>query len=107
MLADLHKKSKIIFRVYKNSVIFISFLLTGAFTYVVINNKAYESFPMPIIMMARVIVLIPVLYLFYELRKKEFMYYRNLGISKWQLLSGIFVIDIIFAYIVMIAAYII
>lgn len=85
----------------------VCFILTALFSYIIITNKELSVFSLPLTLLGRIMVAIPVLYLFYEFRKKEFMYYRNLGISKWQLLSCLLIIDVCIFFPIMIFVYVI
>ncbi len=84
---------------------FIGFAMSCAMVYMICINVEYESFRISAIIMGRLIIYIPILYRFQETRKNEFIYYKNLGINKWQLLSYIYALDSIIAFIILYTTY--
>lgn len=93
------------YRVYKHAIMPVSIILTVAFAYAIYINRDVESLSLPIIILGRIFLTIPVLYFFYEYKKREFTYYRNLGLSRWRLLTNVALIDITIAVIILILSY--
>lgn len=95
------------FRVYSKSLLFICFIITIAFVYIILNNKNIESFSLQVIIISRMIIFTLIFSFFYFAKKREFIYYRNLGLSKFQLLRNITLIDFVMSNTIMIIAYVI
>lgn len=89
------------FRVYRTSLLIVGVLLTSVFGYLVYQNAGAEKSDLHVFIIARTVVFLPVLYLFYEFRKNEFTYYRNLGLSKKRLLIYICLIDVLLSIILL------
>lgn len=101
------RKLAIIYRLYLHSLMFLGIVLSVAFVYVIYLARNVEHFSLFLIIFFRIVVFIPVLYFFSEFKKKEFMYYRNLGITKLQSLSYIYIIDSIIAIVILTISYVI
>lgn len=99
------QKIALVFRLYRHSLLFLSILLTSVFIFIMYDNQGAESIELRQFIYARVIIFAPVLYLFYEFKKKEFIYYRNLGISRLRLLTYIEIIDIVVSTIILAVSY--
>lgn len=95
------------FRIYSKSLLFICFIITIAFVYIILNNKNIESFSLQVIIISRMIIFTLIFSFFYFAKKREFIYYRNLGLSKFQLLRNITLIDFVMSNTIMIIAYVI
>ncbi len=99
------RKLSIIYRVYKRFLMFIGLVFTVAMSYITYENYDAESFRITAVILGRALLFCPVLYLFQGFNENEFMYYRNLGITKWQLLSYIFALDLTIAIIIILTTY--
>lgn len=107
MLLYMIRKIVLAYRVYGHSLMPASIILTAAFAFIIYKYRHLEEFSLSIMIIGRILVFIPVLYLFYEFRKKEFMYYRNLGLSNRRLLISLALIDTVIAIAVLILSYVI
>lgn len=105
MMAYFLKKVRIVLRAYTSSLMWVAILLNGTFVFTIFKSRHLDSFSPTAMVVGRGIIIIPVLYLFYELRKKELLYYRNLGISRMQFLSLMAIIDFIISTVALILAY--
>ncbi len=80
------RKLGLVFRFYRQSMMFLSLLLTSIFTYIGIVNNHYDSFSAPAVVFARQFVFVVVVYFIYDYKSQELIYYRNLGLSKGAIL---------------------
>lgn len=101
----MFRKIVLALRVYVASLLFVGVLLTGAFVFIVCVNAGAENLSLPGLVLGRMVVFVPVLYLFYEFKKREFIYYRNLGVPRLRLLIYLELIDTTMSIIILAACY--
>jgi len=94
------KKLYLILRFYRQSMMLIAVLLTSWTIYVGLKNNHYESFSTSAIIAARQLIFVLLIYFVYQYKKKEFTYYRNLGLSWIHILIVPMLIDCLISTII-------
>lgn len=92
-------------RVYIKSLLFVGLLLTTAFVFIIYSGAAAEGGSLPMLVLGRIFVFAPILYVFHEFKKKEFIYYRNLGLSRLRLLASLWLLDAALSIIILATSY--
>lgn len=103
----MFRKIALVSRVYIESLLFVSVLLTSSFVFIVYVNTEPQNISLPGLILGRILVFTPVLYMFYEFKKKEFIYYRNLGLSQLRLLIYLELLDAALSMVIIIISYVI
>ena len=101
------QKAALIYRLYRQSIMFISIIILCVFAYGIYIARNEEHFMLSIVIFARIFVFLPIMYFFYERKKREFPYYRNLGVTKWEILSYIYIVDTVLSIIILTLCYVI
>ncbi len=94
------RKILIVYKVYKQWLMFIGLVLSVIMASPIYLNEDFNSSYIYLIIFIRIIVFLPILYFLKGNRKNEFMYYRNMGLTKWELLSYIYALDTIITIII-------
>ena len=104
---EMLQKATLIYRLYKQSLMFISIILLCVFAYGIYISRNGEQFMLFLVIFARIFVFLPIMYFFYERKKREFLYYRNLGVTKWEILSYIYILDMVLSIFILTLSYVI
>lgn len=91
----MFQKTILAFRVFRHSLLIVSILLTTVLVFTIYQNAATENLLLPIFIIGRMFIFVPILLAFTKFKKKEFIYYRNLGLSKYHLLIYLWIFDTI------------
>ena len=90
----MFKKVSLAFRVFRCYLLIVSVILTAIFVFVIYRNIEID-WVLQTSIIWRTLIFAPVLYWFNLAKKSEFVYYRNLGLSKLGLIIYIFIFDIL------------
>lgn len=93
---------KYVWRIYRQSLLAVGLLVSLAIfaSFFLIPGDAAPA------IFGRVLVGAAMLYLFCQSKKKEFPYYRNLGVSKRKILIGLAAIDISLSLVIILTSYV-
>ena len=97
----MFQKTILAFRVFRHSLLIVSLLLTMSFVLIIYSNADSENISLPILIIGRVIIFAPILYLFCKIKSNIFIYYRNLGLPKFKLLIYIYIFDAVSSIIIL------